>query len=74
MLMENRVRWNIYRTLLKKLINNKIANINVKKDDKDCSKVAKDPFVSNFLFFSNSGMYFEVLSTILLNRVDILHQ
>ena len=49
----------------------KIAKVN--REENACVKVANEPVVSNFFFSKKSGMYFSVLSIILLHLIYKLH-
>ena len=51
----------------------KIKIINVNREENACVKSAPEPVVSNFFFLNKRGMYFSVLSTILLNLKYKLH-
>ena len=51
----------------------KIMIINVNREESACFKSAPEPIVSNFFFSRKSGIYFSVLSIILLNLKYKLH-
>ena len=51
----------------------KIKIINVNREENACVESAPEPVVSNFFFSKKSGMYFSVLSIILLHLIYKLY-